>query len=84
MYNIEETVIKLNTSKQMIYVKMKLQQFKDKLTKNHRQDYISENSLNLFKSSMKINCDELDDVEFKDIDDTKKMNWQYHSATTVY
>jgi len=87
MYNVEETAIKLNTSKQTIYVKMKLQQFKDKVVKNHGQNYISEDLLNLFKSSMKINGDEQDDVEFKGIDDTKKdeltVSQQYERLLNV-
>jgi hypothetical protein len=51
-YTVEQASIKLNVSKQSIYNKLKLKEFKDKVFVKQGKKYIDDNLLNLIKDSL--------------------------------
>lgn len=53
LYDVEQAAIKLNVSKQSIYNKIKLKEFKDKVVKKAGKTFIDEDLLNLIKESLK-------------------------------
>lgn len=54
-YTVGETATKLNVSKQAIYNKIKLDEFKNLITKKRGKTYIDENLLNLIKDDLMLN-----------------------------
>ncbi|HEY5588540.1 MAG TPA: hypothetical protein VIK86_06245 [Candidatus Paceibacterota bacterium] len=74
-YTVEETAIKLNVSKQAIYMKLKSPIFKNQIAKKlHGKTYIDENLLNLIKDSLKINNNSFKkESEIKDIECDKAV-----------
>ena len=54
LYDVEQAAIKLNTTKQTVYVKLRQAEFKDKAIKEHGQTYLDETLIRLIKDSMKI------------------------------
>ena len=79
-YTVEETAIKLNVSKQAIYMKLKSPMFKNQIPKKHGKTYIDENLLNLIKDSLKINNNnfkkkvENQNVDFDETVETSKVS----------
>ena len=59
LYTVKQASIKLNVSMQSIYVKIKLSEFKDKITKKQGKTYIDDVTLMLIKNSLKVSNDDL-------------------------
>jgi len=55
LYTVLEVATKLHVSKQAIYGKLKLSDYKDKTTMKHGQTMIGEDLVNLIKDNLKIN-----------------------------
>lgn len=70
LYDVEQAAIKLNVSKQSIYNKIKLKEFKDKVVKKAGKTYIDEDLLNLIKESLKFNKDLNNEVETEKAEST--------------
>jgi len=68
-YTVDETANKLNVSKQAIYNKIKLDEFKNKITKKHGKTYIDEAIVTLIKDSLKLNVNYKDEPNAKDIEE---------------
>jgi hypothetical protein len=54
IYTVEETAIKLNVSKQAIYNKLKLNEYKDKVLIKQGQKYVDDDLFNLIKDNLKF------------------------------
>ena len=67
LYDVDQAAIKLNISKQSIYNKIKLKEYKDKVVKKQGKTYIEEELLNLIKDGLKLNTDFKEDLKSKDI-----------------
>jgi predicted DNA-binding protein YlxM (UPF0122 family) len=68
-YTVDETATKLNVSKQAIYNKIKLDEFKNKITKKHGKTYIDDAIVTLIKDSLKLNVNYKDALNPKDIEE---------------
>jgi hypothetical protein len=54
LYDVDQAAIKLNVSKQSIYNKIKLKEFKDKIIIKQKKTYIDGDLLNLIKDTLKV------------------------------
>ena len=74
-YTVEQASIKLNVSKQSIYNKLKLKEFKDKVFVKQGKKYIDEDLLNLIKDSLNFKGNlNNDDNLHTSVDDEKAQD----------
>lgn len=64
----------ISISKQSIYNKIKLKEYKDKEVKKQGKTYIEEDLLNLIKDSLKLNTDFKEDLKHKDIQEPQERD----------
>lgn len=68
LYNVDQAAIKLNVSKQSIYNKIKLKEYKCKTIKKSGKTYLDDELLNLIKDSLKIKSNIESQVENDNIE----------------
>jgi len=76
LYDVEKAAIKLNISKQSIYNKIKLNEFKSRVVKKQGKTYIDEDLLKLIQDSLKFNSSFKEDIKPKDIEEDPTLTPQ--------
>lgn len=70
LYTVAEVSNLTNLSKVSIYNKLKLKEIQEHITKKQGVTYIDETGLNLIKDNLKLNADDLKDLNDSDIDNS--------------